>query len=235
VILAATTVAASAIQRETRTIPIIFVAVSDPVGAGLVPNLARPDANITGLLSFEDSLAGKWLGMLKEIAPPLERIALVADPKTSPFDYFVRVARMVAPSLGVEVMSSPVESGIDIEKAIASLGGTMNGGLVLTPDTTTITHRDLIIALAARHRIPAVYFDKGFVSAGGLMSYGIDFAVHIGQAATYVDRILRGANPSDLPVQAPKKFEAAINLKTAKELGLTVPSILLATADEVIE
>jgi putative ABC transport system substrate-binding protein len=235
VILASTTVAAIALQRESRAIPIVFEAVSDPVGAGLVTNLARPGANITGLLTYEDTLAGKWLAMLKEVAPRLERVALVANPKTSPFDYFVRAARMVAPSLAVEIISSPVESGLDIEKAIASLAGMMNCGFALTPDSTTFTHLDLIIALAARHRVPAVYFEKRFVSAGGLMSYGVDLAAHFGQAAAYVDRILRGAKPADLPVQAPTKFEAAINLKTAKALGLAVPPELLLTADEVIE
>jgi putative tryptophan/tyrosine transport system substrate-binding protein len=235
VILACTTPAALALQRASRTIPIIFVAVADPIGAGLVANLARPGANLTGALSFEDTITGKWLAMLKEIAPRLERVALVANPKTSPYDYFLRAARIVAPSLAIEIVSSPIESADDIEETIASLTRMMNCGFVITPDTTTTTHLDLIIALAARHRVPAVYFDRAFVSAGGLMSYGIDFAAHYRQAAAFVDRILRGAKPTDLPVQAPTKYETVLNLKAAKALGLTVPPGLLVAADEVIE
>jgi len=173
--------------------------------------------------------------MLKEIAPRLERVALVTNPKTSPYDYFLRAIRVVAPSLAIEIVPSPVESGVDIEKTIASLTRMMNCGFMITSDTTTLTHLDLIIALAARHRVPAVYFERGFVSAGGLMSYGIDFPAHFRQAAAYVDRILRGAKPADLPVQTPTKFETAVNLKTAKALGLTVPPGLLLAADEVIE
>ena len=235
VILACTTPAALAVQRATRTIPIIFVAVSDPIGPGLVANLARPGANLTGVLSFEDTITGKWLAMLKEIAPHLERVALVANPKTSPYDYFLRAARMVAPSLAIEIVSKPIESGDDIEETIASLARMMNCGFVITPDTTTIAYLDLIIALAARYRVPAVYFERDFVSAGGLLSYGIDFAAHYREAAAYVDRILRGTRPADLPVQAPTKYETVLNLKAAKALGLTVPPGLLVAADEVIE
>jgi putative tryptophan/tyrosine transport system substrate-binding protein len=235
VILACTPPAALAVQRASRTIPITFVAVSDPIGAGLVANLARPGANLTGVLSFEDTITGKWLAMLKEIAPRLERVALVANPKTSPYDYFLRAARMVAPSLAIEIVSKPIESGEDIEETIASLARMMSCGFVITPDTTTSAHLDLIIALAARYRVPAVYFDRTFVSAGGLLSYGIDFAAHYRQAAAYVDRILRGTKPADLPVQAPTKYETVLNLKAAKTLGLTVPPGLLVAADEVIE
>jgi putative ABC transport system substrate-binding protein len=211
------------------------VAVADPIGAGLVANLARPGANLTGALSYEDTITGKWLAMLKEIAPRLERVALVANPKTSPYDYFLRAARIVAPSLAIEIVSSPVETRDNIEETIASLARMMNCGFVITPDTTTTTHLDLIIALAARHRVPAVYYERAFVSAGGLMSYGIDFAAHYRQAAAFVDRILRGAKPTDLPVQAPTKYETVLNLKAAKALGLTVPPGLLVAADEVIE
>jgi putative ABC transport system substrate-binding protein len=235
VILACTTPAAVVLQRASRTIPIIFVAVADPIGAGLVANLARPGANLTGALSYEDTITGKWLAMLKEIAPRLERVALVANPKTSPYDYFLRRARIVAPSLAIEIVSSPVETRDNIEETIASLARMMNCGFVITPDTTTTTHLDLIIALAARHRVPAVYYERAFVSAGGLMSYGIDFAAHYRQAAAFVDRILRGAKPTDLPVQAPTKYETVLNLKAAKALGLTVPPGLLVAADEVIE
>jgi putative tryptophan/tyrosine transport system substrate-binding protein len=235
VILACTTPAALALQRASRTIPIIFVAVADPIGAGLVANLARPGANLTGALSYEDTITGKWLAMLKEIAPRLERVALVANPKTSPYDYFLRAARIVAPSLAIEIVSKPIESGEDIDETIASLARMMSCGFVITPDTTTSAHLDLIIALAARYRVPAVYFDRTFVSAGGLLSYGIDFAAHYRQAAAYVDRILRGTKPADLPVQAPTKYETVLNLKAAKTLGLTVPPGLLVAADEVIE
>ena len=235
VILACTTPAALAVQRASRTIPIIFVAVSDPVGAGLVANLARPGANLSGVLSFEDTITGKWLAMLKEIAPHLERVALVANPKTSPYDYYLRAARMIGPSLALEIVPKPIEFGDDIEQTIASLARMINCGLVITPDTTTLTYLDLIVAVSARHRVPAVYYDKRFVSAGGLLSYGIDFAAHYRQAAAYVDRILRGTKPADLPVQAPTKYETVLNLKATKALGLTVPPDLLVAADEVIE
>jgi putative ABC transport system substrate-binding protein len=167
VILACTTPAALAVQHASRTIPIIFVAVSDPIGAGLVTNLARPGANLTGVLSFENTITGKWLAMLKEIAPHLERVALVANPKTSPYDYYLRAARMIAPSLAMEIVPKPIESIDDIEQTIASLARMMNCGFVITPDTTTLTHLDVIIALSARHRVPAAYYDKRFVSAGG--------------------------------------------------------------------
>jgi putative ABC transport system substrate-binding protein len=235
VILACTTPAALAVQHASRTIPIVFVAVSDPIGAGLVANLARPGANLTGVFSFEDTITGKWLAMLKEIAPHLERVALVANPKTSPYDYYLRAARMIAPSLAIEIVPKPIESADDIEQTIASLARMTNCGLVITPDTTTLTHLDLVVVLSAQHRVAAVYYDKRFVSGGGLLSYGIDFAAHYRQAAAYVDRILRGAKPADLPVQAPTKFETALNLKTANALGLAVPPGLLVAADEVIE
>jgi putative tryptophan/tyrosine transport system substrate-binding protein len=234
VILARTTPAALALQRASRTIPTIFVSVADPIGAGLVASLARPGANLTGLLSYEDTIVGKWLAMLKEIAPHLERVALVANPKTTQYDYFLRASRIVAPSLAIEIVSRPIQSKDDIEEAITSLTR-MNGGFVISPDTTTKTHLDLIVALAAQHRVPAVYYDRAFVSAGGLMSYGIDFAAHYRQAAAYVDRILRGTKPADLPVEAPTKYETVLNVKAAKAVGLTIPPGLLVAADEVIE
>ena len=211
------------------------MAVSDPIGAGLVANLARPGANLTGVLAFEDTITGKWLGMLKEIAPRVERIALIGNPKTHPYDYFLRAARMIAPALAIEIVSKPVEFGEDIEETIASLAQMMNCGFVITPDTTTSAYQDLITALAARYRVPAVYFDRAFVSAGGLLSYGIDFDAHYRQAAAYVDRILGGSKPADLPVQAPTKYETVLNLTATKGLGLTVPPGLLVAADEVIE
>jgi putative ABC transport system substrate-binding protein len=235
VIFAHSTPIVTALQRESRTIPIVFVSVSDPIGAGFVASLARPGGNLTGLLQYEEGIAGKWLAMLKEIAPRLARAALVANPKTTAYDYFLRTAKAAAASLTIELVPNPVETTADIERAIASVARVPNSGLLLPPDTTTVLHRDLIIALAARHRLPAVYPFRVFVAAGGLMSYGTEQVDMFRQAASYVDRILRGANPADLPVQAPTKFETAVNLKTAKALGLTVPPGLLVAADEVIE
>jgi putative ABC transport system substrate-binding protein len=235
VIFAHSTPIVTALQQESRTIPIVFVSVSDPIGAGFVASLARPGGNLTGLLQYEEGIAGKWLAMLKEIAPRLARAALVANPKTTAYDYFLRTAKTAAASLTIELVPNPVETTADIERAIASVARAPNGGMFLPPDTTTILHRDLIIALAARHRLPAVYPFRVFVAAGGLMSYGTEQVDMFRQAASYVDRILRGAKPADLPVQAPTKFETAVNLKTAKALGLTVPPGLLVAADEVIE
>jgi putative tryptophan/tyrosine transport system substrate-binding protein len=235
VILAPGTVIAAALQRESRAIPIVFLNVSDPIGSRLVASLARPGGNLTGLLLYEEGITGKWLAMLKEIAPRLTRAALVANPKTTPYDYFLRAAKAVAPSLAIDPVPSPIETAADIERSIESFAGVPNGGLVLLPDFTTTAHRDLIIALAARYRLPSVYFARFFVAAGGLMSYGIDLVDPFRQVASYVDRILRGASPTDLPVQAPTKYQTTINLKTAKALGLTVPPGLLVAADEVIE
>jgi putative ABC transport system substrate-binding protein len=235
VVLAGTTPPAAALQRESRTVPIVFAAVADPIGAGLVASLARPGANLTGLLSYENGLTGKWLAMLKEMEPRLERVALVANPKTSPYDYFLRAARAAAPSLGIEIISGRIESEADIKETLTSLARMTHCGLVITPDTTTIAHRNLIIAVTAAYRLPAIYFSRYWVSSGGLMSYGIDLVDQYAQAAAYVDRILRGASASQLPVQTPTKFETAINLRTAKALGLTVPGVLLVAADEVIE
>ena len=234
VILGQGTPVVAALQRESRAIPIVFVNVSDPIGSGFVASLARPGGNLTGLLQYEASIAGKWLAMLKEIAPRLARAALVMNPIGS-YDYFRQSAEALAPSLAIELVPSPVETAADIERAIESFARVPNGGLLLPPDTTTSTHRDLIIALAARHRLPAVYSLRVFVAAGGLMSYGTDQVEMFRQAASYVDRILRGDKPADLPVQAPTKYETVLNLKTAKALGLTVPPGLLVAADEVIE
>ena len=235
VIFAHSTPIVAALQRESRTIPIVFVSVSDPIGSGFVASLARPGGNLTGLLQYEQGIAGKWLAMLKEIAPGLERAGLMANPKTTVYDYFLRAAQAAAPSLSIEVVPNAVESASDIDRVIESAARTPNGGLVVPPDTTTTLHRDLIIALAARHRLPAVYPFRVFVEAGGLMSYGTEQVAMFRQAALYVDRILRGAKPADLPVQAPTKFETVVNLKTAKALGVTVPPGLLVAADEVIE
>jgi putative ABC transport system substrate-binding protein len=226
---------ATAFRRETRTIPIVFSSVSDPIGAGLVASLARPGGNLTGVLQYEAGIAGKWLAMLKEIAPQLERAALIGNRSTTAFDYWLEAATTAAPTLALELVSRNVASAADIEQAIAGFARKPNGALLLPPDATTIIHRNLIIALAARHRLPAVYALRVFVAAGGLMAYGTNQVEQFRQAASYVDRILRGAKPADLPVQVPTKYETTLNLKAAKMIGLEVPASLLVRADEVIE
>jgi putative ABC transport system substrate-binding protein len=236
VILANSTPGTAALQRESRTIPIVFAVVADPIGSGFVASLPRPGGNITGVMLYEASVTGKWLAMLKEIAPNLVRAAFVANPKTATFyDYYLQAAEAAAPSVGIEPVPTLVENATDIERAIGSFASAPNGGLVLIPDVSATVHRDLVIALAARHRLPAVYYARMFAAAGGLMSYGSDLVDMFRQAASYVDRILRGDKPADLPVQAATKFETIINLKTATALGLTVPPGLLVAADEVIE
>jgi ABC-type uncharacterized transport system substrate-binding protein len=208
VILAHSTPVTTALQRESRTVPIVFAVVADPIGSGFIASLPRPGGNITGVMQYEASVTGKWLAMLKEVAPGLVRAAFVANPKTATYyEYYVRAGEAVAPSLGIEAVPILVENVADIERAVGSFAGTPNGGLVFLPDITTAVHRDLIIALAARHRLPAVYWDRSFVAAGGLMSYGNDLVDSFRQAAAYVDRILRGDQPADLPVQAATKFE----------------------------
>ena len=238
VILSNSTPVTAALQRETRTIPIVFTGVTaDPIAEGFVTSLARPDGNVTGLLLFETSVNGKWLAMLKEIAPRLARAALVVNPKTAPYYvYHQRAAEAAASALGIELVLNAVgNTAAEIEGAIESFARVPNGGLVLIPDTNSNLHRDLIISLAARYRFPAVYSDRVFVAAGGLMCYSTSRFDQFRQAASYIDRILRGAKPADLPVQAPTKYETVVNLKTAKALGLTVPPGLLVAADEVIE
>ena len=233
VILAHSPQVVAAFRQESRAIPIVFVGVADPVGPGFIASLSRPGGNLTGFLGIEASIAGKWLAMLKELAP-VARVALIANPRNI-FDYFLQAAEPTARSLSIELVPSQVENAAEIERAIGSFAGKPNGGLMLPPDATTSVHRDLIIALAARHHLPAVYALRVFVAAGGLMSYGVDFTNQFREAASYVDRVLRGEKAADLPVQAPTKFETAINLRTAKTLGLEVPSTLLAVADEIIE
>jgi putative ABC transport system substrate-binding protein len=225
----------AALQHESRVTPIVFVQISDPIGSGFIANLSRPGGNVTGLTLFEAGVAGKWLQMLKEIAPSLSRAALVMDARNS-FANYVSSIEPIASSLGIELVFTPVgDTDADIGRAIETFAGVPNGGLVLPPDFVLAEHRELIIALAARHRLPAVYSDRVFVREGGLLFYGTDVADMYRQAAAYVDRILRGDRPADLPVQAPVKYETVLNLKTAKALGLTVPPILLVAADEVIE
>jgi putative ABC transport system substrate-binding protein len=236
VILAHTTPVAAALQRESRTIPIVFVNVSDPVGSGFIESLSRPGRNFTGVLLYEPGIVGgKWLAMPKEIVPGLERVALLANPKTTAYDYFLRSAQIIAPSLAIKLVSSPVATAGEIERAIDSLAGTPNSGLLIPPDGTVILHRDLIISRPAQRKLPAIYPFHFFVAAGGLMSYGADRADIFGLAASYVDRILRGDKPADLPVQAPTKFETSVNLRTARALGLSVPPGMLVAADEVLE
>jgi putative ABC transport system substrate-binding protein len=235
VILAHGAQIAGALHRETGAIPVVFVNVSDPIGAGFIASLARPGGNFTGVLHYEVGILGKWLAMLKEIAPTVARAALVGDPRSPVYNYFVRAGQAPAQSLAIELVPTPVESAADVERSIESFARAPNGGLILPPDVTTITHRDLILALAAKYRLPAIYPFRLFVAAGGLMSYGTDQIDMFGQTASYVDRILRGAKPADLPVQTPTKYETILNLKTAKALGLTVPPGLIVAADEVIE
>ena len=184
---------------------------------------------------YDTGIAGKWAAMLKEIAPHLKRAALIADPRTTPFDYFVRSAQSAAPSLGIELVPSPIENAADIDRVLATLAGAPNGGLLVLPSGTLTLHRDVVIALAARYRLPAVYPFQFYVTAGGLMSYSTDLVDQSRQAASYVDRILRGASPTELPVQAPIKYVTTINLKTAKALGLTIPRSLVLRADQVLE
>src|SRR5262245_18579341 len=236
VILAQATPGTIALQRATSVIPIVFVNVTDPIGSGFVSGLARPGGNLTGLLLYEEGITGKWLAMLKEIAPRLTRATLVLNPKTAPYyQYYLRAAEAAAPSVGIEVVLSPIENdGAEIERSVTDFARVANGGLIIGPDNTTTLRRAQIIALAARHHLPAIYPNRLFVVDGGLMSYSTDRVDQFRQAATYVDRILRGAKPADLPVQAPTRYETTLNLKTEKALGLTVPPGLLIAADEVI-
>ena len=237
VIFAQSRPAVSALRQATGTIPIVFNYVIDPIGAGLIASLPRPGGNITGFMVYEPSVVGKWIEMLKQIAPQTSRVALLGNPETAVYyDYLLHAAEAAAPSLGVEVIPSHIENrAADIEHAIGTFAGMPNGSLIVLPDSTTNVNRELIVNLAARHRLAAVYTNKFFVSAGGLMSYGVVAAEQYRQAASYVDRILRGARPSELPVQTPTKYETLLNLKTAKSLGLVVPASLLVAADEVIE
>ena len=237
VILTVSRPATAALQKETHTIPIVFTYVIDPIGAGFIASLARPGGNITGIMAYEEGIVGKWLGMLKEIAPQTARISLLGNPKTAVYyDYLLHAAEAAAPLLGIEIVPSRIENdAADIERTIVAFASMPNGAMVVLPEATTTVNSDLIITLAARNRLPAVYNFKFMVRAGGLMSYGIVSADHYRQAAYYVDRILRGAKAADLPVQTPTKYETALNLKTAKALGLTSSAGLLVAADEVIE
>ena len=235
VIVAQSTPLIAAFRRESRNVPIVFVAVGDPIGAGFIANLARPGSNLTGLTLYDGSVAGKWLAMLKEIDPRVTRAAFIINPKTSSFPLLARETEIMAQSLAIELTLSTIENAGDIGRVIESFAGLPNGGLVFPPNATTTANRDLIVALAARYRLPAVYAWREFVTAGGLMSYGTDFVEQFGQAASYVDRILHGSSPAELPVQAPTRYQTVLNLKTAKALDLTVPASLLVAADEFIQ
>jgi len=227
----------AALQKETRTIPIVFTYVIDPIGAGFIASMARPGSNITGIMAYEPSTVGKWVSMLKEIAPLTARVGLLGNPKTAVYyDYLLREAELAARSLGVEAVASRIENDpADIERVVTDLARGPNSSMIVMPEGTANFHHELIIALAARFRLPTVYNTKFSVQAGGLMSYGIVAADHYRQAASLVDRILRGAKPDDLPVQTSIKYETVLNLKTAKTLGLPPPAGLLVAADEVIE
>jgi putative tryptophan/tyrosine transport system substrate-binding protein len=228
------TPAARAFQQATHAVPIVFVAIADPVRTGLVLSLAHPGGNITGFTNFEASMGGKWLELLKEVAPRTTRVALIFNPDTHSGQFFQSL-EAEGPSLGIETVQTPVHNEAEIERALASFNGEANVSLVSMPDIFTSAHRDLIISLATKYRLPAVSWARPFAAEGGLMSYGVDLLDLFRRAASYVDRILKGAKPADLPVQQPTKFELVINLKTAKALGLTVPAELLTQADEAIE
>jgi putative ABC transport system substrate-binding protein len=236
VIFAVTTPSVAALRQQTRTIPIVFAVVSDPVGSGFVESLARPGGNITGFINIESSLSSKWLALLKEVAPRVRRVALMFNPKTAPyFAFYVGPFEAAAESMPAVAVSAPVQNRTQIEAAITSLGSDEAGGLVVMPDTFPVVHRDLIISLTAQYHLPAIYPVSFYAREGGLMSYGVDVADLHRRATAYVDRILKGAAPAELPIQLPTKFEFVINSKTAKALDLVVPDKLLVAADEVIE
>jgi len=235
-ILGTTTPVISALARETHTIPIVFTNVVDPIGSGFVASLAHPGGNVTGFTSLDSALGGKWVGLLKEIAPHTVRAALLFNPTTaSPLQIYMPSIQAAATSFAVEVSAAPVHAKDEIEGVIAAQARNPGGSLIVMPDIFNRRNRDLIIALAARYGVPAIYYSRSLVESGGLIAYSDDFAEEFRQAAGYVDRILKGEKPANLPIQQPTKFELVINLKAAKALGLTMPSSLLATADEVIE
>ena len=224
-----------ALLKVTRTVPIVFAVTADPVGASLVASMARPGGNATGFMAFEDSMSGKWLELLKQIAPGVTRAAVLGDPTLPSGRSQLAAIQIAAPSFGMEVRPVDVRDAGEIERAVTAFAGSPNGGLIASSNPGTSIHRKLIIMLAARHKLPAVFFERTFAADGGLISYGPDYIDQYRQAAGYVDHILKGEKPANLPVQAPTKFELVLNLKTAKALGLTVPQSLLTQADEIIE
>jgi putative tryptophan/tyrosine transport system substrate-binding protein len=236
VLVISSTPAVKALRQKTGTAtPIVFAIVTDPVSSGLVTSLASPGGNTTGFTNFEFNMGGKWLEVLKTAAPAVTKVALIYNPKTTPYAGYLKSIETSAPSLGVELIARGVADVAGIAPVIAMAGAVANGGLIVFPDFFTSANNELIIAAAAQNRVPAIYPYRYFAANGGLMSYGVNTAEEFRRAAGYVNRILRGAKPSELPVQAPNKFELVVNLKTAKALGLTVPPALLARADEVIE
>ena len=235
VILASGTLSVTALQRVTHTLPIVFVRVSDPVGAGVVDTLARPSGNVTGFMNFEYSLSGKWLEVLKQIVPRLTRAAVLRDAANPAGTAQFGAIRTTASSLGIDVSPIGIRDADEIERGVANFARSPNGGLIVTPSAGVSVHHALIVALATRYKLPAVYSERFMVTGGGLISYGPEGIDQFGRAASYVDRILKGEKPADLPVQAPTKFALVINLKTARALGLAIPQSLQASADEVIE
>jgi putative ABC transport system substrate-binding protein len=234
-ILGSGSAAVGPLLQATRTIPIVFAIVPDPVGAGFVDNLARPGGNVTGFMTFESAIGAKWLELLKELAPRVTRAAIIRDPAITAGIGQWSAIQAIAPSLRVEVTPVNVRDPGEIERAITAFAGSANSGMVVTGSALAVVHRDLIVSLASRHKLPATYVERYFAAAGGLISYGPDFVDQFRSAAGYVDRILKGEKAGDLPVQAPTKYDLVINLKTAKAIGLAVPATLLARADEVIE
>jgi putative ABC transport system substrate-binding protein len=234
VILANTTPIAIAVKDTTRTTPTVFVQVSDPLTAGVVQSLARPGGNLTGFTNFEPSIASKWLELVKRVAPNITRVAYLFNPDTAPL-FYARAVETAAPMLSVKPFAAAVHNADEMERVIEQFARAPDGALLVLPDLFTATNRQSIVALAAHHRLPAVYPARYFVASGGLMSYGIELLETYRQAASYVHRILKGEKPADLPVQQPTKYETVVNLKTAKALGLSVPPTVLARADEVIE
>jgi putative ABC transport system substrate-binding protein len=235
VILATGSSATEKILQVTQTVPIVFVIVPDPVGSGIVKSLSRPGGNATGFMQFEYGLSAKWLELLKEIVPTVTRAAVLRDPSITPGIGQFAVIQSVAPSLGIDVIPIGMRNATEIERDVADFANSGNGGLIVSASGLATLHRNLIVAVAARHKLPTVYTERFFVSAGGLISYGANFVDQYRRAASYVDRILKGENQAELPVQAPTKYDLVINLKTAKTLGLTIPQAMLARADEVIE
>jgi putative ABC transport system substrate-binding protein len=235
VILASGSRALSLLRQETKSVPIIFANAFDPVDLGFVASLAQPGGNITGFTQFENAIAGKWLELLKEIAPGVVTVGLIGDPDTPSNKVHVARVESVAPSARVTAVAVPIHGPADIEPTIVAIARTPNSGLIVLPDVTTQVHSAVIAALAARYRLPAVYAARYYVTAGGLLSYGIDPTDNWRRVASYIDRILKGAKPADLPVQQPTRYELIVNLKTAKAMGLTIPESFLVRADEVIE
>lgn len=235
-IIANSTLSLIAVRKETSTIPILFLVVADPIGQGFVSNLAHPGGNVTGFTAFEFAISGKWLELVKDIAPDLGRVAFIFNPQAGPYaQKFVQSIAPVAPSFGVHVMASPTRDAAEVDQAMVAVSGEPKGGLIVNPDAFTLSNRSLITSLAARYRLPAVYPYRAFAVDGGLLSYGHDRDEPWRRAPSYVDKILKGASPGDLPVQEPTKFELIINLRTAKILDLTIPRQLIDRADELIE